>query len=134
MNDKLTFDTNILIYAFGKQSDKRKQIAKDTLAHCSIISLQVVNETSYVLLKKFNFSIKELDKIIGFLRNSFLISDLTPTITDKTLHIVNRYGFSFWDSMILASSIDNGCSVLYSEDLQHDQIIDGQLKVINPFI
>jgi predicted nucleic acid-binding protein len=43
------------------------------------------------------------------------------------------YGFSFWDSMIVASALDNHCSVLYSEDFQHNQIIEGRLQIINPF-
>ena len=45
MTDKPTLDTNVLIYAFGKKDDDRKQIAKTILSKCSIISLQVANET-----------------------------------------------------------------------------------------
>jgi len=39
MTDKITLDTNILIYAFGKQDDDRKQIAKEIITKCNIISL-----------------------------------------------------------------------------------------------
>ena len=134
MTDKPTLDTNVLIYAFGKHDDKRKQIAKEIIAKCNIISLQVVNETVYVLLKKFNFQEQELDKVIEFIKQKFVISNLNINILDKTLKIAARYSFSFWDSMMVASAIDNHCSVLYTEDLQHGQVIDGSLKIINPFI
>jgi len=134
MTDKPTFDTNVLIYAFGKHDDKRKHIAKEIIATCNIISLQVVNETVYVLLKKFNFQEQELDKVIEFIKQKFVISNLNINILDKTLKIAARYSFSFWDSMMVASAIDNHCSVLYTEDLQHGQVIDGSLKIINPFI
>ena len=45
-----------------------------------------------------------------------------------------KYGFSFWDSMIVAAALDNHCSILYSEDLHHEQIIEGKLQIVNPFI
>lgn len=124
MTDKPTLDTNILIYAFGKQEDARKQIAKEIITKCNIISLQVVNETIYVLLKKFKFPHRELEKIIEFMKQNFVISDI---------NIADQYGFPFWDSMIVASALSNHCSVLYSEDLQNNQIIDGRLQIINPF-
>lgn len=40
--------------------------------------------------------------------------------------------YSYWDSLIIAMAIDTGCSVLYSEDLNNGQEIEG-LKIINPF-
>jgi len=43
MNGKPTFDTNVIIYAFGKHDDERKEIAKEIIAKCNIISVQVVN-------------------------------------------------------------------------------------------
>jgi predicted nucleic acid-binding protein len=54
MNDKVTLDTNILIYAFGKPDDTRKNIAKEIIVKCNIISLQVVNET-IPGIKRFEF-------------------------------------------------------------------------------
>jgi predicted nucleic acid-binding protein len=134
MKDKPTLDTNILIYAFGKQDDKRKHIAKEIIAKCNIISLQVVNETAYVLLRKFNFQEPELNKVIEFMKQKFIITSLNIHILDQTLKIAARYGFSFWDSMMVASALDNHCSVLYTEDLQHEQLIEGHLQIINPFI
>jgi predicted nucleic acid-binding protein len=52
---------------------------------------------------------------------------------DQTVKIAAKYGFSFWDSMMVASALNNHCSVLYSEDLQHNQIIEDRLQIINPF-
>jgi hypothetical protein len=45
-----------------------------------------------------------------------------------------RFGFSLYDSMIASSALQCDCTVLYSEDMQHGQEIDGQLVVINPFL
>jgi predicted nucleic acid-binding protein len=40
---------------------------------------------------------------------------------------------SYWDSLILASALESGSSILYTEDMQHGQIIEKKIKIINPF-
>jgi predicted nucleic acid-binding protein len=133
MTDKPTLDTNVLIYAFGKQDDNRKTIAKEIITKCNIISLQVINETVYVLLKKFNFTLPEVETIVQFMKQKFVISDLNTHTLDQTIKISTKYGFSFWDSMMIASALNNHCSILYSEDMHHNQIIENRLQIINPF-
>ncbi len=39
----------------------------------------------------------------------------------------------FFDSLILASALEAGCQILYSEDLQDGQRIENQLMIVNPF-
>jgi predicted nucleic acid-binding protein len=114
MTDKPTLDTNIMIYGFGKNEDTRKQIAKEIITKCNIISLQVVNETIYVLQKKFKFKLLEVDPVIHFMKQKFVISDLNIHTLDQTVKISAQYGFSFWDSMMIAAALNNHCSVLYS--------------------
>lgn len=58
---------------------------------------------------------------------------LTVEHHDKGTEIAERYRFSFYDSVIIASALLAGCKTLYSEDLQHKRIIDKQLTVINLF-
>jgi predicted nucleic acid-binding protein len=45
-----------------------------------------------------------------------------------------RYGFSHFDSLVIATALDAGCERLYTEDLQHGQVIDGHLTILNPFM
>jgi predicted nucleic acid-binding protein len=40
---------------------------------------------------------------------------------------------SNWDSLIVASALESQCSILYTEDLQHGQVIDQVLTIVNPF-
>jgi predicted nucleic acid-binding protein len=40
---------------------------------------------------------------------------------------------SYWDSLIISSALESGCKILYTEDMHHNQIIEGKLKIINPF-
>jgi predicted nucleic acid-binding protein len=49
-------------------------------------------------------------------------------------HVKNRYGFSYWDSLVVASALEAGFGILYSDDLQHEQRIERSLRVVNPFL
>jgi len=51
----------------------------------------------------------------------------------KGWSIKNSYQFSLWDSLIVASALENKCTILYTEDMQHQQIIENTLTIINPF-
>jgi predicted nucleic acid-binding protein len=72
-----------------------------------------------------------------------VVEDLTSefrTITVDANHVLGaievnmRYGYSYWDSLIIATALQNDCSILYSEDMQHNQLIEGKLRIINPLI
>ncbi|MEI6680925.1 MAG: PIN domain-containing protein [Mariniphaga sp.] len=134
MSDKITLDSNILIYAFANNNDFRKSIAIDIIAKCNIISLQAVNETSYILLKKFKLPKERLEQVIQYMKDQFIISSLTTNILDQTITLHKKYNFSFWDSMMIAAALENHCSIIYTEDLSHGQLIENRLQIVNPFI
>lgn len=134
MSDKVTLDSNVLIYAFADHDDFRKSIAKEIISKCDIISLQAVNETVCVLLRKFNFPKEKLEQVVQFLKEQFIISSLTVNTLEQTITLSKKYNFSFWDSMMIAAALDNHCSIIYTEDLSHNQLIENKLRIINPFI
>jgi len=134
MSDNVTLDSNIVIYAFADNNDFRKGIAKEIISKCNIISLQAVNETACVLFRKFNFPKEQLELVIQFLKDHFIVSNLTINTLDQIILLIRKYNFSFWDSMILSAALDNHCSIIYTEDLNHNQLIENRLKIINPFI
>jgi len=132
--DNFTVDSNILIYAFGSQNEEKKKLAKLILSDCKAMSIQTVNESVFILQKKFNYTMIELDEIIQFLKGNFQIRDLTLFVLEKAMHIMKTYKYGFWDSMMLASALINNCEVIYSEDMQHNQIIVDKLTIVNPFV
>ena len=58
---------------------------------------------------------------------------MTSWIHWDAVSLQGRYGYSFYDSLIIAAALEVGCTRLYSEDLQHDQRIHG-LTIVNPFV
>jgi len=134
MNVKATIDSNILIYAFGIQDISKNKIAREIISECNKISLQAINETMFVLKRKFNFPVKELQEIIQFFKEKYSVKNTDIHTLETAMVIIDKYHYSFWDSMMLASALKNGCTVIYSEDMQHEQIIEKKLKIINPFV
>jgi len=134
MKDELhLLDTNIIIYCYSKDELDKHKIALSLLEHQNIIlSRQVLNEICNVLIRKFGKSPKDVRNVINEL-SKIPVLELTENTTTKALDVIDKYHFSFWDSMLVASALENKCSILYSEDFQHGQIIDDKLRIINPF-
>ena len=58
---------------------------------------------------------------------------LTMETHERALRIAERYGYSIFDSLIIAAALDSGASTLYSEDMRDGQTIAG-LTIRNPFL
>jgi predicted nucleic acid-binding protein len=138
MNDKLFLDTNILVYAFGAKKtsvlDPRIAIAERIVMLGGIISVQVLNEFVQVCHRKAELS---WDQIAGSLD---VIKDLcgraiplTMETHEAAVDISRRHGFHIYDSLILAAAMLAGCTTVYSEDMQHGQVVDG-MRIENPFL
>ncbi len=126
------FDTNILLYLLSGDNNKADR-AEAVLAKGGIISVQVLNEFASVASRKLGMSYPEIREALETIRRVCKVEALTLKTHDLGLQIAERYGFSVYDSLIVASALMAGCKTLYSEDLQHGQFIDGQLVIQNPF-
>jgi predicted nucleic acid-binding protein len=131
--DRPFFDTNVLLYLLSEDNAKADR-AEAIIASGGIISVQVLNEFASVASRKLGMSYAEIRDMLGTVRAVCQAQALTVDTHDRGLDIAERFGFSLYDSMIVSSAVESGCSVLYSEDMQHSQQIDGQLVVINPFL
>lgn len=129
-------DTNIWLYAFVA-SDRQSQYetAKATVNRPEIfISTQVINETCVNLLKKAQWKEITVRELIVAFYEKYGVVDLDQTILQKASDLRERYSLSFWDSMIVASALNSGCEVLFTEDMQAGLVIDNRLTIVNPFI
>lgn len=126
------FDTSVLLYLLSAEVQKANRV-EELLEQSGVISVQVLNEFTAVATRKLDLSFPEVREVLGTVRILCDTQPLTIEHHDKGTEIAERYRFSFYDSVIIASALLAGCKTLYSEDLQHRQIIDKQLTVINPF-
>ena len=61
------------------------------------------------------------------------IKPITGQNIYKALDINNKYGYSYYDCLMLASALESNCDIILSEDMSNGQIIENKLKIINPF-
>lgn len=134
MRDKSFLDTNVFIYAYSKTEPEKKRRALEILRSEKVrISTQVINEFIWVMYRKFEVPREKLQIIGNRLLNKFELVLISAKTIEKALNIFITYRFSFWDSLIIASALESDCSILYTEDMQDGQIIEGRLKIVNPF-
>jgi predicted nucleic acid-binding protein len=133
MPAKAFIDTNIVIYALG-QSSAKTVLAAPLFAEHPTISTQVLSETANVALKKLSLPLLETRKLLATLESLCSVEIIVPATMHHAIEIAGRYGFSWYDSLIVATALDAECDTLYTEDMQHNQLIEGRLTIINPFL
>lgn len=132
MSRQRFFDTNILIYAFA-ENDPRLVSAETLVNAGGVVSVQILNEAANTLSRKFRFGWHRINQIIAAILNT--CPDPVPLTLDthhRARRIAERYRYSFYDGLVVASAIEAGCRVLYTEDLQHGQVIE-RVRIENPF-
>ena len=131
---KTFIDTNILIYAYSaNEPDKQKKVLKFLDDCLPVVSTQVLKEFSNVLLRKRSVRLENIKEIIGEIADVADVVNEELALIFASFDIHERYRFSFYDSLIIAAAINARCQALLSENLQDGQIIDGKLRIINPF-
>lgn len=133
--NKVLVDTNILIYAYSSTELKKKKLSLDILSGDNIIiSTQVINEFIWVMQHKFSIDLKLINQVVKGLFISYKAGIIDQEIIMKAISISGKYGYSYWDSLILASAVINNCKYVYTEDMQHNQIIEKRVQIKNPFM
>jgi predicted nucleic acid-binding protein len=125
------FDTSVLLYLLSDDTVRADRI-ETLLAARGVISIQVLNEFAVVALRKLKLPLNEVREILDTIRAVCTVEPITVETHDRGLAVFERYRFSLYDSILVATALISGAKILYSEDLQHGQIIDNQLRVTNP--
>lgn len=126
------FDTSVLLYLLSAEAEKADRV-EELLERSGVISVQVLHEFTSVATRKLGLSYVEVREVLDTVRVVCVTHPLTLEHYDKGMEIAERYRFSFYDSVIVASALLARCKTLYCEDLQQRQTIERQLTVVNPF-
>jgi len=137
MKERSFIDTNILVYTDDADSPEKSRLAVDLVENAmrtnlGVISTQVLQEYFVAATRKLG-----VDGIIAK-RRMLLISrmnvvQITPEDVLSAIDLHLLHTLSFWDALIVHAARKADCSLLYSEDLNHNQIIDG-IRIQNPFV
>lgn len=124
-------DTNVVLYLLdqGQKADRAEEI----LRQGPLISVQVLNEALVNCRRKAGLDWEETGAFLAGLQALCPIVDLTLQTHEVGRALAQRYGFAVYDAMIVAAALIAGCSTLYSEDMQDGLLVEGQLRIVNPF-
>jgi predicted nucleic acid-binding protein len=131
-------DTNVLVYCRDRSEAEKQPRAEEWLAHlwntgAGRVSMQVLNEFYVTVTQKLRPGLDPLnarDDVRSLLAWQPL--HLDPLAIEEAWGIQDRYGASFWDSLIVAAALRTGSRYLLSEDFRDGQLLDG-LRVVDPF-
>lgn len=132
MSDKFT-DSNILLYLFSADTVKKETALRIFNEH-PVINLQVIGENMNVCLRDFKFTAEKALNHAQQLQKNCDVRTINTATIESALQLLKRYQYSFWDSLIIASALENNCTILYSEDMQDRQVIENKLTIVNPFL
>jgi predicted nucleic acid-binding protein len=134
MSDNVFLDTNVLVYLYSSAEPRKRDVSISILKnHICTTSTQALNEFSNVFIKKYNVSDTELKKYILSISNACYVRLITPKLVYHAIDLNSRYGYSYYDCLMIASALDSNCGILFSEDMKDGQIIEGSIEIINPF-
>jgi predicted nucleic acid-binding protein len=132
-------DTNVLLYAVDEKDVAKRDRARQWLTacwqrRCGRLSTQVLSEFYVNARRKFDHLISAGDARAEVRRyqnwKPWVIDH--PTV-ETAWAVESRYGLNYWDALVVAAAQHQGCTVLLTEDLQHDQQIDS-VRIVNPFL
>ena len=127
------FDSNVLIYLASGVTDKALAAEHILAVPGAVVSTQVVNECASVLRRKYRHDWNAIRDFVDMVAAVASIRPISFETSRRGLILAERYGFSVWDSMIVAAAIEADATTLWTEDLHDGLIVDERLRIANPF-
>ncbi|MHC6202786.1 PIN domain-containing protein [Breznakiellaceae bacterium SP9] len=128
MSDRVFIDTNILVYAYSTDDEvKQRKTVSALFDNDCVISTQVVNEFCNICLKKLHLSASIIKRDLAEIITICDCYTVNYQTAQHALALQERYGFSYYDCLIVASAIETDCKYLFTEDLSNGQKIDNIL-------
>jgi len=130
-------DTNVLVYAEAKDYPLKQKAAFTLLKQLyeetsGVLSTQVLQEYCNVALKKLRLTPQYIRSQLDFYEQ-FEVIHVTPAIIRSGMDLHQTRSIAFYDAIVIASASTAGCSVLFSEDMNAGEIMNG-VRIVNPFV
>jgi len=132
------FDTNVLVYAFDEGEPEKRAVALALIEEHlvdgdGVISVQVLREFYSAVRREpqplsNEVAATAMRRLAGF---SPLSEDIGMVL--KAVRRAQEMSISLWDALIVEAALKAGADRLFTEGLQHGQIIEG-MRVENPFL
>ena len=132
---KAFLDSNIFVYLYSEhEPEKRKAVLNAINRYTNTISTQVLNEFSNVCIRKLKLQNTAIKKAVNKICILCDVLTINESHVQSALDLREKYGYSYYDSLIIASALDGDCEYLLSEDMSDGQVIEGKLTIKNIFL
>ncbi len=132
--NNIAIDTNILLYSISKNEDRKLPIAANLMNECPVIFPQNLSEFINVLVNRWKYPKENMGLIVSEVLNSCLLINTSVAAYKLAFELIKKYDFQVFDAIIVASALEVGCNILFSEDMQDSLVIEKQLTIVNPFL
>jgi len=132
-------DTNVLIYGLDDKELAKRDRARVWLEacwrkQCGRLSTQVLSEFYVNVRRKFHGVLSQEGARAEVRRyQAWRPWTVDQQTVESAWEVESRFGFNYWDALMVAAAQQQGCAIFLSEDLQHDQQLDS-VRVLNPFL
>ena len=134
MSAKVFIDTNVVVYLYSGDEPEKQTAALSLIENNeAIVSTQVLSELANTLRRKFSLPFEVVAQAVAEVQEGSTVSPVMPETIAQALKLAKKYQYSYYDSQILASALSAGCSTLFTEDMQHGQLIENTMTICNPF-
>lgn len=134
--DQCFVDSNVWLYAVieSAESATKSATARTLVTERRIVSTQVINEVCVNLLRKAQRTEEEIRRVVQAFHAQHRVVPINESTMLAASELREAYSLSYWDSLIVATALEVGATILYSEDMQHDLWIHARLRIVNPFV
>jgi predicted nucleic acid-binding protein len=127
-------DTNVLIYLYSNSEPAKRSVVASAMERLEpVVSTQVLSEFANVMIRKLASPVDAIGRAIDEITEACELVVVTPATVRAALQICARYRYAFFDSQVLAAAIAADVRMLYSEDLQHGQVVE-DVRIQSPFV
>jgi len=138
MTATIFVDTNVIVYSIDPGKKAKQERALEWMNEVwktrrGRLSMQVLQEFYVTVTAKLKPGLdREAARRHVMALTLWRPTPITPPLIERAWSVQDRFGFSWWDSLIVAAAQAEGCTYLLTEDLQEGQDLEG-VVVINPF-
>ena len=133
---RLTLDANVLVYTLNEDDRRHPEavmlLKRAATADC-VQPMQTFGEFFHVVTRKYRCPAGDAVAAIRRFRDLVDVAVAEEDDFDEALRTVTAHRLQFWDALILATARRAGSSILFTEDLNDGQTVDG-VRIVNPFV
>ena len=134
--ERITLDANVLVYAADNLAGVKHDQAVSIILRCArqdcVLTVQALAEFYFAAVRKKKANASEIAAQVRDWVEIFALVSASPSALLAAVDAADKNQVSFWDALFLATAAAEGCTVVFSEDMQDGFRIRG-LRVVNPF-